>query len=117
MKGERAKASAEKIGEHSHGPGVSNTIFFSVFFFSVFFSFPWLFRATPVAYGDSQASGPIGARAASLPHSHSNARSEPRLSLTYTTAHSNTGSLTHGARPGIEPTTSWFPVGFVSPAS
>ena len=33
---------------------------------------------------------------------------------TYTTAHGNAGSLTHWARPGIEPATSWFPVGFVS---
>ena len=33
---------------------------------------------------------------------------------TYTTAHSNTGSLTHWARPGTEPTTSWFLVEFVN---
>ena len=31
----------------------------------------------------------------------------------YTTAHSNTGSLTHWARPGIEPATSWLLVGFI----
>ena len=48
--------------------------------------------------------------------------SEPRqrqiraASVTYTTAHSNTQSLTHWARPGIEPATSWFLVGFVSAA-
>ena len=42
----------------------------------------WLFRATPEAYGDSQARGLIGATAAGLQHSHSNARSEPRLQLT-----------------------------------
>ena len=41
--------------------------------------------------------GPIGAVAAGLHHSHGNA-----------------GSLTHGARPGIEPATSWFLVGFVN---
>ena len=34
--------------------------------------------------------GPIGAIAASLCHSHSNV-----VSVTYTTAHGNTGSLTH----------------------
>jgi len=34
--------------------------------------------------------------------------------LAYTTAHGNAGSLTHGARPGIEPRTSWFLVGFVN---
>ena len=40
------------------------------------------FRATPVAYGDSKARGPIGARAASLHHRHSNAGSEPNLGPT-----------------------------------
>ena len=36
--------------------------------------------------------------------------------MTYTTAHSNAGSLTHWARPEMEPTTSWFLVRFVSTA-
>ena len=35
-------------------------------------------------------------------------------SVTYTAAQGNAGSLTHWARPGIEHTTSWFLVGFVS---
>jgi len=35
-------------------------------------------------------------------------------SATYTTAHGNAGSLTHWARAGTEPTTSWFLVGFVN---
>ena len=35
-------------------------------------------------------------------------------SATYTTAHGNTLSLTYWARPGIEPETSWFLVGFVN---
>ena len=48
-----------------------------VFFFLSFFFL--LFRAEPVAYGGSQARGLIGATAASLCHSHSNARSEPHL--------------------------------------
>lgn len=39
------------------------------------FFFFLLFRATPVAYGSSQARGRIGAAAAGLCHSHSNARS------------------------------------------
>ena len=65
-----------------------------------------LFRATPTASGSSQARGPIGATASGLYHSHSNVRSE--LSWTYTTACSNTESLTHWARPGIKPATSWF---------
>ena len=82
-----------------------------------FFTF-CLFRAVPGAYGGSQARGLIGAVAASLCHCHSNARSELRLqpTSTYTTAHSSAGSLTHWARPGIEPTTSWFLVRFVSAA-
>ena len=33
------------------------------------------------------------------------------MSATYTTAHSNAGSLTHRARPGIKPTSSWVLVG------
>ena len=53
-----------------------------------------LFRAAPAAYGGSQARGPIEAVAASLQHSHSNTGSEPQTA-TYTTAHSNSGSLTH----------------------
>jgi len=39
------------------------------FFFNVFF------RASPAAYGGSQARGPIGALAAGLHHSHSHAGS------------------------------------------
>ena len=38
------------------------------------------------------------------------------MSVTYTTAHSNAGTLTHWVRPGIEPVTLWFLVGFVSTA-
>ena len=44
----------------------------------IFFFF-WLFRAAPMAYGGSQARGPIRAVAASHSHSHSHARSEPCL--------------------------------------
>ena len=39
----------------------------------IFFFFFGLFRATLVAYGSSQARGEIGAAAARLHHSHSNA--------------------------------------------
>ena len=34
--------------------------------------------------------------------------------MTYTTVHSNAGSLTHWARPGIEPMSSWMLVRLVS---
>ena len=36
------------------------------------------------------------------------------VSVTYTTAHSNAGSLIQWARPGIEPTSSWILTGFVN---
>ena len=52
-----------------------------VLFFFFFLSF-CLFRAALEAYGGSQARGLIGAVAASLRHSHSNARSELRLGPT-----------------------------------
>ena len=72
-----------------------------------------LFRAAPKAYGGSQARGSIGAIAARLCQSHSNSGSQ--LRLTYAMwDHSNVGSLTHWARPGIEPITSWFLVRFIS---
>ena len=48
----------------------------------VFWGFFWpfcLFRAIPVAYGDSQAKGPAGAVATGLCHSHSNDGFEPHL--------------------------------------
>ena len=37
-------------------------------------------------------------------------------SAIYTTAHSNASSLTHWMRPGMECTSSWIPVGFISTA-
>ena len=51
-------------------------IYFFVFLSFVVVAISW---AAPTAYGGSQARGQIGAVAASLHHSHSNARSEPRL--------------------------------------
>ena len=36
------------------------------------------------------------------------------MSATYTPAPGNTGSLTLCVRPGIEPTSSWIPVGFIT---
>ena len=44
-----------------------------------FFFFSFLFRATPAAFGSSQARVWIGAAAAGLCHSHSNARYKPHL--------------------------------------
>ena len=70
------------------------------------------FSAIPWAYGYSQTRGGIGAAAACLHHSHSYARSKSCLS--YTTAHGKAGSLTQWGRPGIEPSSSWILVGFVT---
>ena len=53
---------------------VSEFIYLFILFY--FFAISW---AAPAAYGGSQARGPIGAVAASLRQSHSNARSEPHL--------------------------------------
>ena len=74
------------------------------FFVVVVVAISW---AAPAAYGGSQARGWIGAEATGLCQSHSNA--DP-----YTTAHGNARSLTHWARAGTEPATSWFLVGFVN---
>ena len=75
-------------------------------------TFCLFFRATPVAHGSSQASGWSGAAAASLHHR------QPceiwAMSVTYTTAHSTTRSLTHWVRPGIKPAISWMLVRFIS---
>ena len=82
--------------------------FWSVIFENLFFLFSFflLFRPAPAAYMEVPRLG---------------VRSELQLlvyttaaSATYTTAHGNTRSLTHWARPGMEPTSSWILVGFIS---
>ena len=92
---------------HSINPSSDNTGSLSpwatkdlleISFFFCLFAIPW---AAPAAYGGSQVRGGIGAIAAHLHQSHSNARS-------------NTGYLTPWARPWIEPATSWFLVGLVN---
>ena len=74
-----------------------------------------LFRAMPMAYGGSQARGLI-ITVACWPTPQPQQCQSWAASATYTTAHGNDGSLTHWVRPGIEPATSWFLVGFVSTA-
>ena len=69
-----------------------------LFIYLIFF----LFMATPAAYGSSQARTWIGAAAAGLHHSHTNAGSEAHL-----WPFGNGGSLTHQARPWMEPSSSW----------
>ena len=53
-------------------------IYIYIFFFPLYLSLS-LFKATPMAYGGSQARGPMGAIATSLRQSHSNWESEPSL--------------------------------------
>ena len=60
-----------------HGIICNTKIYMILLFF-----FSLLFRATLMACGNSQARGPIGARAAGLSHSQSNAGSGPRLQPT-----------------------------------
>ena len=79
------------------------------FYWMIDRSIDCLFRAAPTAYGGSQARCQIRAVATGLHHSHSNARS-----ATYTTTHGNPGSLTHWARPGTKPVSSWILVRFIS---
>ena len=81
----------------------------SLFFFLSF----CLFRATPPAYGGSQARG-LNQSCSLQPTPQSQQRRIWAASVTYTTAHSNTGSLTHGARPGMEPLSSWILVRFIT---
>ena len=65
-----------------------------------------LFRPSPVAYGGSQARGLVYATAtAMLDLSHI-------FDLPH--AYGNAGSLTHWARPGIKPASSWILVRFIT---
>ena len=73
---------------HPHPPLATTSLFFLSGSLLLFCSFVpclfihslfLLFRAAPAAYGSFQARGPIGVTAAGLRHSHSHARSEPRL--------------------------------------
>ena len=57
------------------------TLYWVSFYFILFIYFCFL-MAAPVAYGSSQAKGPIGATAAGLQHSHSNTISEWHLQPT-----------------------------------
>ena len=59
--------------------GLVNICFVCVCFVFCLFFFFCLFRATPTAYGSSQARCQVRAVAASLHHSCSNTGSEPRL--------------------------------------
>ena len=66
-----------------------------LFHFILFFCLFAFSRATPTAYGGSQARGLIGALAASLHHSQPQQHEIQATSVIYTTAHNNIGSFTH----------------------
>lgn len=97
------------ISRYGTARSYDNSIFYFIYFY--FFDF---FRAAPAAYGGSQAKGPIGAVAAGLRHSHSNARCELPLGPTPQLM----AMLDHqpAERPGLEHTTPWFLVRIVSTA-
>ena len=86
------------------------TCLLNIFYNFLFFFF---FRAAPTAYGSSQGSN---RRYSCQP------RPQPRqhriwatsTSVTYTTGHSNAGSLRHWSRPGIKPTSSWILIGILT---
>ena len=87
-----------------------------VFLFLFFFFYSKIvfvfFTATSAAYGNFQARGQIGAAAANLDHSHSNARSEPCLQPTPQLM-AMPESLSEW-RPEIEPEYSGILVGFIT---
>ena len=73
----------------------------------------FLFRATLAAYGGSLDYGSNWSCSCQrIPQ----AQQHPirAVSVTYTTAPRNAGSLTHWVRPGIQPASSWMLVGFVN---
>ena len=95
---------------------MSNRTYANFFDFCLFVCFVFL-RAAPAAHGSSQARGQI--RATDAGHCHW-PQPQPRqrqiraASANYTTAHGNTGSLTHWLRPGIESASSCILFGFVT---
>ena len=70
-------------------------------------------RAAPTAHGGSQARGSNWSRS-HQPTPEPQQRGIRAASASHTTAHGNAGSLTHWARPGIKPATSWCLIRFVN---
>ena len=70
------------------------------------FNFFFLFWATPVAHGGSQATGGTGPAVLSA-YATATANGIQAVSLTYTTVHGNAGSLTHWDRTHILMDISW----------
>ena len=75
--------------------------------------FFFFFRATPTAYGGSQARG-LNQSRSGWPTPQPQQRGIQGASVTYTMAHVNARSLTHWMRPGIKLASSWILVGFIT---
>ena len=80
----------------------------------MWFFFFFLFRASPVANGTSQARVWIGAAAAGLHHSHSNVGSELHLQPTLQLTAMLEWFPIHWVKPGIKLASSWILIGFVT---
>ena len=83
-------------------------IFLHLFRFSLKYSFIYLFIFFLEMYPQHMEVPRLGVKLElQLPvYNTAMATPDPGWSVTYTAAHSNTGSLTHWAGPGIEPTSS-----------
>ena len=92
---------------HHKASKIINTLMFCFIPYAFYF---WLFGATSMANGGSQARGLIRAVAAGL--HQSNASQIQATSETSTMSHSDARSPTHWARPGMESTSSWLLVRF-----
>ena len=73
----------------------------------------FLFRATPMTYGSSQARG-SNKSYSFWPMPQPQQLGIWAASVTYTIAQGNTGSLSHWVRPGIESASSWTVVKFLT---
>ena len=101
-----------KTRSHLQNTGVGSNqnipfLYFLLLFIYLFFAFS---RATPTAYEGSQARGRIRA----VPTPQPQQRRILTASSTCTAAQGNAGSLTHRARPEIEPASLWILVGFIN---
>ena len=89
-------------------PPMRNTMKLCSLYYYYYYYY-WFLGPQQQHMGRSQAGGRIGATVANLHHSHSDARI-----CDLCPAHSNAGPLTHSAKPGIKPESSWLQVRFVT---
>ena len=102
---EKRREESEVATERAHDAQSGPQVHFKRPWFHFFFSFlSFFFRATPSAYGGSQARGQNSCTHWPTPQPQQH--QIQATSATYTTTHSNIGSLTHWVRPGIQPVSS-----------